>query len=74
MNKEIRKIYIKTEYIKLDQALKLAGLFITGGEAKDAVLSGLIKVNGETCIMRGKKLRTDDTAEYDGIIIEVCST
>jgi ribosome-associated protein len=73
MSKETRKIVIATEYIKLDSLLKLAGLFVTGGGAKEAVLSGLIKVNGGTCLMRGKKLRNADTAEYGDILIEVCS-
>jgi ribosome-associated protein len=72
MNKEIKKVPVKTEYIKLDQLLKLAGLSATGGEAKEAVLGGLVKVNGETCLMRGKKMRASDTAEYKGITIEVC--
>lgn len=66
------KIKIKTEFIKLDSALKFAGLVYTGGEAKTAVLNGEVKVNGEVCLQRGKKLRPGDTAEIysKGIIIE----
>ena len=60
MSEEIRKISITTEYIKLDQFLKLAGLFVTGGEAKTAVITGHVVVNDETCLMRGKKLRPGD--------------
>ncbi len=64
-------VTIKTEYIKLDALLKFAGLADTGGEAKEAVQSGLVKVNGEVCTMRGKKLRPGDVAEYGGTEIEV---
>ena len=64
-------VTIKTEYIKLDALLKFAGLADTGGEAKEAVKSGLVKVNGEVCTMRGKKLRPGDVAEYGGTEIEV---
>ena len=64
-------VTIKTEYIKLDALLKFAGLADTGGEAKEAVQSGLVMVNGEVCTMRGKKLRPGDVAEYGGTAIEV---
>ena len=59
-------IIIQTEYIKLDSFLKLAGLADTGGQAKAAVQAGLVKVNGEVCQMRGKKLRPGDRAVIDG--------
>ena len=64
-------VTIQTEYIKLDALLKFAGLADTGGEAQEAVQSGLVKVNGEVCTMRGKKLRPGDVAEYGGTVIEV---
>lgn len=68
----MEKIKIKTEFIKLDSALKYAGLTFTGGEAKNAVQNGDIKVNGEVCTVRGKKLRDGDKIEAFGeeIIIE----
>ena len=68
----MEKIKIKTEFIKLDSALKYAGLTFTGGEAKNAVQNGEIKVNGEVCTVRGKKLRDGDKIEAFGeeIIIE----
>ena len=53
-------IEITTEYIKLQDLLKLAGLTYTGGEAKVMVQEGLVKVNGEVCTMRGKKIRPGD--------------
>ena len=60
------RVKIQTEYIKLQDLLKFAGAVETGGEGKDVVQSGLVKVNGEVCTMRGKKLRPGDRAEYDG--------
>lgn len=60
-------IKIKEEYIKLDSALKLAGVVSTGGQAKLAVLNGEVKVNGEVCLQRGKKLKDNDSAEYNGV-------
>ena len=59
------------EYIRLDNALKAAGFFATGGQAKIEIQSGHVKVNGEICLQRGKKLRPGDTAEVDGVILEV---
>lgn len=60
------EIKIDTEYIKLDQFLKFAGLVNTGGEAKNIILEGRVKVNGEVETARGKKLRVDDIVEIDG--------
>ena len=70
----IEKIEIKAEeeYIRLDQLLKLSGSIETGGQAKIAIQSGEVTVNGETCTMRGKKLRRGDRAGIDGNIFEVC--
>lgn len=55
------KIPITTEYIKLDQLLKFAAVAESGAMAKDMIQSGIVSVNGETCLMRGKKLRAGDT-------------
>lgn len=60
------KVLITTEFIKLDSFLKYAGLTDTGGQAKEMVLEGRVKVNGETCTMRGKKIRPGDVVEADG--------
>ena len=57
------KIY--TEFIKLEAALKLANAVESGGMAKNMILDGLAKVNGEVCTMRGKKLRPGDVAEIN---------
>lgn len=50
------KIKINTEFIKLDSFLKLAQIADSGGMAKAMVLDGIVKVEGEVCLMRGKKL------------------
>jgi ribosome-associated protein len=67
----MEKIAIKTEYIKLDALLKYAALLASGGEAKTAVAEGLVKVNGEVCTMRGKKLRPGDRVTFGGQTVEI---
>ena len=62
----MKKIEITTEFIKLDQLLKFAGLVMTGGEAKEVVVEGYVSVNGEVCTMRGKKLRPGDVVTFMG--------
>lgn len=53
-------VAITTEYIKLQDVMKLANAAETGGEAKLMIQEGKILVNGEICQMRGKKLRPGD--------------
>ena len=65
------KVKIKTEFIKLDALLKFAGLCDTGGFAKELVQQGQVKVNGEICTMRGKKIRPGDVIEVDQYRVEV---
>lgn len=60
------RITIDPPYIKLDQFLKLSAAAGTGGIAKQVILDGLVKVNGEVCLMRGKKLRGGEIIEFDG--------
>ena len=67
----MERIAIHTEFIKLDALLKYASLVGTGGEAKFAVAEGLVKVNGEVCTMRGKKIRPGDTVEFDRFQLQV---
>ena len=62
---------ITTEYIKLQDLMKLADLVSTGGEAKLRILNEEVTVNGEVCTMRGKKCRAGDVVELDGQSIEV---
>ena len=59
-------IMIHTEYIKLQDLLKFAGLAETGGEAKILIQEGLVEVSGEVCTMRGKKLRGGDKVTLEG--------
>ncbi|OPZ94839.1 MAG: ribosome-associated protein [Firmicutes bacterium ADurb.Bin419] len=62
----MKTISINTEYIKLDQFIKWADVVSTGAEAKILIYDGCVKVNGETELRRGKKLRKGDTIEVDG--------
>lgn len=61
----MEKITINTEFIKLDQLLKFANAVEGGGMAKNVVVDGLVKVNGEVCLQRGKKLRNNDVVEFN---------
>ena len=60
----IQTVSIETEYIKLQDFLKFSGAVPTGGAAKTLVQEGAVEVNGETCTMRGKKLRPGDTVRF----------
>lgn len=60
------EITIRDEFIKLGQALKLAGLVENGVMAKEVIAEGLVKVNGETDLRRGRKLRAGDIIEFNG--------
>lgn len=68
---EIIEIKIKTEFIKLDSLLKFSGLTDTGGFAKEIIRDGKVKVNGEVCTMRGKKIRIGDEVSVDKFIVKV---
>lgn len=56
----MEKIKISTEYIRLDQLLKFSGIAESGSMAKEMILGGIVTVNGDVCLMRGKKIRTGD--------------
>lgn len=73
VNTEPKEIAIRKEYIKLDSFLKFAGAVLSGGEAKEIIKSEQVKVNGEVCTMRGKKMRAGDEAELKGMIYRVIS-
>ena len=60
----MKKVDIGSDYIKLDQFLKLADIVMSGGEAKLLIMTEEIKVNGEVATQRGKKLRSGDIVEY----------
>ncbi|MDY4488641.1 MAG: RNA-binding S4 domain-containing protein [Candidatus Limivicinus sp.] len=67
----MEKITINTEFIKLDSLLKFAALVGTGGEAKYVISEGMVKVNGEVCTMRGKKIYPGDRVDFDRFSLEV---
>ena len=69
--KEHKDFILKGDYIRLDDLLKNVGVVNTGGHAKIIIQEGEVKVNGETCTMRGKKLRSGDCAEFERIIYNV---
>ena len=64
-------LQITTENIRLDAALKFASAVSTGGQAKMVILDGLVKVNGETCLSRGKKLKEGDFFEFERVVYEI---
>lgn len=64
-------VSIHTEFIKLDSLLKFAGLCDIGGFAKELVQQGAVRVNGEVCTMRGKKIRPGDAVTVDKYTVRV---
>ena len=51
--------------------MKFAGLVYTGGDAKGFIQDGEVKVNGEVCTMRGKKLIDGDIVSFNGEELQV---
>lgn len=66
-----KEIFIVTENIPLDKALKFSGIAGTGGQAKMIIQDGLVKVNGEVCLSRGKKLTVNDCFEFENVIYNI---
>lgn len=64
-------VKLKSEYIKLGQALKAAGLVESGVEAKDVIIKGQVQVNGNVEIQRGKKLYGGDIVTFHGVEIKI---
>ena len=62
----MEELFIRDDFIKLGQALKLAGFVESGVEAKEVIQDGLVKVNGEVDTRRGKKLVVGDEVHFDG--------
>lgn len=69
MKKEI--ININSEFIKLQDLLKISGAADTGGQAKFFIQDGQVLVNNEVCTMRGKKLRSGDSVTFKNKKFEV---
>ena len=64
-------IHLREDYIKLGQALKAAGLVDAGAEAKIVIQEGMVRVNGQIEVQRGKKLVAGDMVEYRGKTIKI---
>jgi len=64
-------ITISEEYIRLDNLMKYSGLCNSGGRAKYLIQNGEVKLNGEVCTMRGKKIRSGDMIEYQNKTVKV---
>ena len=67
-------VVITTPFIKLEALLKYAGLAGTGGESKIRILEGEVRVNGEVCTQRGRKLYPGDRAELGGEVLLVAGS
>ena len=65
-------VAISTEFIKLQDAMKYANIVYSGGEAKQLILEEQVKVNGEICTMRGKKLYPGDSFSFEGLHYLIC--
>ena len=65
-------VVIGTEFIKLEAAMKFGNAIASGGMAKTVIQEGLVKVNGETCTMRGKKLYPGDKFSFQGAVYLIC--
>ncbi len=64
-------ITLREEFIKLGQAIKAAGFVESGVEAKDVIVEGRVKVNGEVETRRGRKLYDGDTVNFEGQEIQI---
>ena len=64
-------IIVREEFIKLGQALKAGGLVESGVDAKFCIQDGLVKVNNQVEMQRGKKLYPGDKVEFDGEVINI---
>lgn len=67
----MKEVKIRDDYIKLGQALKLAGLVDSGVEAKIVIQDGQVRVNGHVETQRGKKLVAGDQVEFEGNTFEI---
>jgi len=67
-----KAVVIGTEFIKLEAVMKFANMVESGGMAKAEIQEGYVKVNGEVCTMRGKKLYPGDTVTYMGVTYLIC--
>ena len=67
----VKFVKLKTLWIRLDQLLKYAGLAESGGQAKEMILGEEVRLNGELCLSRGKKIFPGDIVTLSGVEIIV---
>ena len=67
----MQEFTLRDEYIKLGQLLKAAGIAESGVDAKDMIVDGLVRVNGEVDLRRGRKVYPGDEVEVGNEIIKV---
>ena len=67
----MKTVTITTEFIRLQDVLKLCNLVETGGEAKERIQGGEALVNGELCTQRGRKLRPGDTFAFNDTVYAI---
>ncbi|WP_430334974.1 RNA-binding S4 domain-containing protein [Rhodococcus sp. ACT016] len=71
MSDAVDEVPIRDESIRLGQFLKLANLIESGAEAKGVIADGLVSVNGEVEVRRGRQLRDGDVVEIGGLAARV---
>jgi ribosome-associated protein len=67
----VRDVSIRDDTIRLGQALKLAGLAGSGGEARALIEGGAVRVNGEVETRRGRQLRRGDVVTLGGAALRI---
>ena len=70
---DIDDVSIGGEMIRLGQFLKFAGLLDSGGDVKEAIIDGYVRVNGEVDRRRGRQLQVGDVVSFDGRTVRVCA-
>ena len=66
-----KTLEIREDFIKLDALLKFSGEVMTGGEAKEVILDGMVLVDNEVCTMRGKKIYPGMAVKFNDKILKV---
>ena len=67
----MEKVIIRDDFIKLGQAMKLAGMVGSGVDAKMLIQDGQVEVNGEVEYQRGKKLHEGDVITFNGESVQI---
>ena len=67
----MEKVIIRDDFIKLGQAMKLAGMVGSGVDAKKLIQDGQVEVNGEVEYQRGKKLHEGDVITFNGESVQI---